>query len=59
MYPPERVSNSILKEDEMFFIDAQQVASVEVHISFLEDVMQPLLLGLLKVSGITTERRIR
>ena len=53
---PERVSDSIVKIDEILLIDPQQVASVEVHVSFLEDVVQLLLLCLLQVSGITTER---
>lgn len=58
MYSPERVSDSILKVEEIVFIDAQQVTGVEVHVSFLVDVMQLLLLSLLQVSRITVERRI-
>lgn len=58
MNSPKSVSNPILKVDEIVFIDAQQVTSVEVQVSFLVDIMQPLLLSLLQVSYITTERRI-
>lgn len=58
MYLPERVSDSILKVEEIVFIDAEQVTSVEVHVPFLMDVMQLLLLSLLQVSRITAERRI-
>lgn len=53
---PESVSNSILKVDEIVFVDSQQVACVEVHVSFLVDVTQLLLLSLLQVSRVASER---
>lgn len=56
MNSPESVSNSILKVDEIVVIDGHQVAAVEVKVSFLEDIMQLLLLSLLQVSRITSER---
>lgn len=57
MNSPESVSDSILKVDEIFIIDGHQVATVEVKVSFLEDIMQLLLLSLLQVSCITSEQR--
>lgn len=53
---PECVSNSILKVDEIVCVDGQQVPSVEEHVSFLKDIVKLLLLWLLQVSSITTER---
>lgn len=58
-FSPESVSYSILKVDETFLIDAEQVTRVEVGVSFLVDIMQLLLLGLLQVSCVTSERRFR
>lgn len=46
-----------MKVDEIVFINAYQVTSVEVHVSFLVDIMQLLLLSLLQVSHITREPR--
>lgn len=56
MHSPESVSHSILKVDEVILLNAQQVTSVEVQVSFPQDVMQPLLLRLLQVSHIPRER---
>lgn len=55
MHTPECVSNTIVEVHEIILIDAQQVASVEVQITFLEDVMQLLFLSLIQVSHITNE----
>lgn len=53
VHSPESVSDPILKVEEPVLIDAEQVARVEVQVSFLVDVVQLLLLSLLQVSHVT------
>lgn len=53
---PESVSNSILKIDKVFMVDPQQVAAVEIQITFHEHVTESLLLCLLLIPGVANER---
>ena len=53
---PECVSNTILKVDEVVFIDLHQVSAVKVQISFLENITNSLLLRLFFVLGVADKR---
>lgn len=55
---PERVSNPIMKIDKVFLVDFQQVAAVEIEISFHKHVSESFLFRLLLVSSVTNKRRL-
>ncbi len=56
-YSPESVSNAILKVDKSLVVNPEQVPTVKVDVSLLKHITQHLLLCLLLVLGIATERR--
>lgn len=56
--PPEGVSDSIAEVEETLPVDGEQVARVEVQVSFLVHVVQLLPLRLLLISLVARERRI-
>lgn len=43
---PEGVSNSVVKIDEIFTVDHQEIATVEVDVSFLKNISELFLLCL-------------
>lgn len=55
---PERVSNSIMKVDEVFVVDPQQISAVEIQVSFHKHITESLLLGLLLVPSVTDKRGV-
>lgn len=57
MHRPERVSNAVLKEDKSLFVYLQKVAAVKVQVSLHEHIAKFLLLCLLLVFGVASERR--
>lgn len=55
---PESVSDSIAEVEETLPVDGEKVAGVEVHVAFLVDIVQLLLLRFLLVSLVARERGI-
>lgn len=53
---PECVTYTILKVNEVVVINSHQVATVEVKISFFENVTKPLPLGLCLILGVADKR---
>lgn len=57
-FPPVGVSDAIAEVEETLSVDGEQVAGVEVHVSFLVDVVQLLLLRLQLISLVAREWRL-
>lgn len=55
---PESVSNPILKVDKVFMVDFQQVATVEIEITFNKHLLESFLFGLLLISSVTHKWRL-
>lgn len=53
---PECISNSVMKIDEIFPVDHQEVSTVEIEVSFLKDIPEFFLLCLRFPSSIAIER---
>jgi len=56
-YLPESVANAILKVHKLHVVKPKQISGVEVQVSFLHHVTEPLLLRLLLVAGVPDKGR--
>jgi len=55
---PESVSHAVLEVDESLLIDHEEVATVEEHVTFDQDVPQDLPLCLLEIARVAVERGV-
>lgn len=56
LFLPERVTYTVLKVNEVVLVDSHQVTTVEVKISFSENIPKSLPLGLLLILGVADKR---
>lgn len=54
---PERVADSILEVHKVLVVEPKQIARVEVHVALLQNVVEPLLLRLLRVASVPDKGR--
>lgn len=54
---PESVTNPILKVHKVLVVQSKQIARVEVQVTFLQHITEPLLLSLLLVTSVPNKRR--